>query len=437
MKRIINFTFGICIVALSIISCASAYTQEQQEAYQRAYKYGITTKPSIEAAKLDNSITRQAFSKMIINYLENVVWVSQPILDSCYFPDESRITNDLKPYTKKTCAYKIMWSDWKPFKPTDPVNRAQLWTVLSRILWWDLYNNGWKWYYVYHLNALQYNGIMNNISNPTSYVKRWDVLVMLKRMYERFSSNVHLNGNKINAYSTIRSTIVNKTTDRENSDNEYITSVYNNSAVIYTWKDGTKYYYDDKFLNMLKAAADKQWESDLVKYLEIESNYFKNWLDQLSNLDDEEIIKAMWIDIDSIDTDNMTDQEKENLIKQFKVGFGKIIDENKDKNDSLLKNLEKITKNISNDKFWLKKKYQKTKTFIEASNTFMDTYSESLFNLMELALLSSWEDDLWEEWMAQAFGIIWVALIYQWEADIYQKYVEDWGINTVKLLGLD
>ena len=436
MKRIFNLVWGICIVALSTISCTFAYTQEQQEAYKWAYQYGITTQPTIEAAKLDKNITRQAFSKMVVNYLENVVWVNQTLLNSCSFPDESMITNDLRPYTKKTCAYKIMWSDWKSFNPSNLVSRAQLWTVFSRILWWDLYNNSWKGYYIYHLNALQYNGIMNNISNPTSYVKRWDVLVMLKRMYENFGSNVYMNGNQINAYSTLRSTIINKPTGRENSDNAYIASVYSNSNVIYTWKDWTKYYYDDKFLNMLKDVANKQWESDLVKYLEIESKYFKNWLDQLSNLDDEEVIKAMWIDIDNIDTDNMTDQEKENLIKQFKVGFGKIIDENKDKNNVLLKDLEGITKNISNDKFWLKEKYQKTKAFMEASNTFMDAYSESLFNLMELAL-SSWEDELWEEWMAQAFGIIWVALIYQWEADVYQKYVEDWGVNTVKLLGLD
>ena len=73
---------------------------------------------------------------------------------------------------------------------------------------------------------------------------------------------------------------------------------------------------------------------------------------------------------------------------------------------------------------------------MEASNTFMDAYSESLFNLMIMAL-SSWEDELWEEWMAQAFDLIWIALVYQWEADVYQKFVEDWWVNTLKLLGFD
>ena len=57
---------------------------------------------------MNSPLTRQAFSKMIVNYLENVVGVRQTISSSCYFTDESKITNDLKPYTKKACTYQIM-----------------------------------------------------------------------------------------------------------------------------------------------------------------------------------------------------------------------------------------------------------------------------------------------------------------------------------------
>ena len=107
MKKIFNILWGISIVALSTISCTFAYTQEQQDAYQWAYKYGITTKPTIEDAKMNSPLTRQAFAKMVVNYLENVVWIKQSTLNSCYFPDENKITNDLKPYTKKVCAYEM------------------------------------------------------------------------------------------------------------------------------------------------------------------------------------------------------------------------------------------------------------------------------------------------------------------------------------------
>jgi hypothetical protein len=74
-------------------------------------------------------------------------------------------------------------------------------------------------------------------------------------------------------------------------------------------------------------------------------------LNQLDDLDDEELLKSMGIDVDNIDPENMSKKEKQELIKKFKSVLGKIIDENKNKNTKLLKDLEKVTKNIKNDKF--------------------------------------------------------------------------------------
>lgn len=202
MKTIFNILSGTCILALSVISYTFAYTQEQRDAYQWAYNYGITTQPTIEAANLDWSLTRQAFAKMIINYLEKAVWIQQTNSKSCTFTDEDKFTHELKPYAKKTCAYEIMWTNWTNFNPTNTVNRAQLWTVLSRILWWDEHNTSGKDYYIYHLNALKFNGIMNKIDNPNSYAKRWDVLIMLKRIYEKYSNNININSNYATSYNT-------------------------------------------------------------------------------------------------------------------------------------------------------------------------------------------------------------------------------------------
>ena len=132
----------------------------------------------------------------------------------------------------------------------------------------------------------------------------------------------------------------------------------------------------------------------------------------------------------------MTKQEKEDLIDKFKIGFGNIITENKNKNNALLKDLEDVTKNIKNDKFWLKEKYKKTKTFIEASNTFLDNYAESIYNLMEIALMDS-SNSSSEEWEAEAFWLIWIALVYQEAAEKYQEYIEQRGVNTINLLWLN
>ena len=424
-------------MALTAGSFTFAFTQEQQEAYQWAYKYWLTSQPTIESARMNSPLTRQAFAKMVVKYLENVVWVNQPIYNNCYFPDESKITNDLIPYTKKTCGYQIMWSNWKNFNPTQPVDRAQLWTVFSRILWGDRHNVDGKWYYIYHVNALQTAGIMNNISNVQGVTaKRWDVLIMFKRTYEKFGSNIYLNSWNQTSYLN-NGANAQLSGNNENSDNEYISSVYSNSNVIYTWKDGTKYYYDDKFLSMLKDEAEKKWESDLAKYLEIESAYFKSWLDELSDLDDEELLKSMWIDTNDIDPDKMTDKEKQELIKKFRSAFGKLIDENKDMNNKLVKDLEKVTKNIRNDKFWLKGKLEKTKNFMETSNAFLDLYSESLFSLMEITLTKDENDENSDEWLAQALWLIWAAFAYQWAAQEYQTYVEEWAVDTLKTLGIN
>ncbi len=529
MKKLFSILWWISVIALSAISCTFAYTQEQQEAYKWAYKYGLTTQSTIDAAKMNSPITRQAFAKMVVKYLENVVWVKQLSSNSCYFTDENKITNDLKLYAKKACAYQVMWLNWNKFSPTQPVDRAQLWTVFSRILWWDTYNSTWKWYYIYHVNALQSAWIMNNIKNVVGvHAKRWDVMIMFKRMYNKFGSNVYLNNwsnNSINTKNNLTNKSSNNSVVRKTDSNgfsyydsyldnprlsnamkdmklrstycpnifcqqvgddgtysnqkhyywddiewtmtlipwvyyisdceyydkiywngnsttsnvydvedDYISSVYSNSNIVYTWKDGTMYYYDDKFLTMLMDVAEKKWESGLAEYLKIEAQYFKNWLDQLSDLDDEELLKSMWIDIDNLDPDKMTKQEKQELIKKLKSALGKIIDENKWKNNNLLKDLGKITKNIKDDKFWLKEKYNKTKTFIEASNEFLDLYSESIFNLMELALME--EEEGSDEWMAQAFWLIWIALAYQWTAQEYQEYVEEWAVGTVEILWL-
>ena len=533
MKKIFSILWWIGFLALSTISCTFAYTQEQHDAYQWAYKYGITTQPTIEAANLDWNLTRQAFAKMVVNYLENAAWVKENIWSSCYFKDENKFTNELKSYAKKTCAYQIMWSNWANFNPTNPVNRAQLWTVLSRILWWSEYDTNEKNYYVRHLNALKFNRIMNRIDNPQTYAKRWDVLIMLKRIYEKYGSNISMNGNKISAYNTImdnkkdnkfddnnsnikvvnakpdkngfmyydsyldrptlsnamkdmklRSTNCsnifcqqvgddgtysnqkhyywndkewtmtlipwvyyvsdceyydeiygsnNNTVEYDNSS-DYITTLYENSNVIYTWKDGTKYVYDDNFLNVLMNTAKEKWENDLYKFLEVETSYYKNGLDEIANLDMDELAEMLGIDED-LDPDSLTAKEKEELLNKFKEGLNKLIKDNKNRNEDYLDKLEKVTKNVSsNDKFWLKDKYKKTKWFIDATISFLDLYTETILNLLELSLTSEdWEIDDWE-WMAVAFTLIWTALAYQGEAQNYQSYIEEWATDTIKLL---
>jgi hypothetical protein len=53
-----------------------------------------------------------------------------------------------------------------------------------------------------------------------------------------------------------------------------------------------------------------------------------------------------------------------------------------------VKDLGNITKVLDDNKFFLKDKYEETKSFIEKSNNFLDLYSEIIFKLIELTITS-------------------------------------------------
>ena len=422
MKNFLNVLCWIGVTAFFAVSFTSAYTQEEISAYNWAYKNGITTQSTIDAANLNGKLTRQELSKMLTNYIENVAWVRQSSYSSCSFTDEDKITPNLKPYTKKICSYKIMGSNGQDFRPTSKVTRAELGTTISRMLWGDRYEVGWKDFYIYHLNALKDQWIMNNLDNPTkSLARRWDTFIMLKRISDRYGSDINLNEwNYTYSWSSI------------SSGSDYVSALYENANVVYEWQDWTKYYYDDKFLKGLKAVADKKWETDLADYLKIEADYYADGLNQLIDLDDEKIYELLWVDLDNIDPDKLSASEKKKLVNTIKKNMDKILKENENRNQDYVDNLRKVVKNISNDKFELKDKYDKTKEFIEVTNSFLSLYYEIIYELLDISLNEKEMDD--EEQMSIVFGLFWASLTYQSAAGEYQEYVENWARNVAKIL---
>lgn len=421
MKKSTNFLLAIGIAGLLWTSCSFAYTQEQEEAYEWAYQYRITTQPTIEAANLDWNLTREELAKMLTNYVENIAFTLQAS-SPCSFSDEDKINDNLKEFTQRICSYKIMWTDGKSFNPRGKVTRAELGTTISRMLWWDRYNVDWKDYFIYHLNALKENWIMNDIQTPNKiFAKRWDIFVMLKRIYDNFGSNINLNN-----WSTYY--------EWESDNNDIISNLYANSNVLYQSKDWKKYYYDGDFLKILKNLANKKWENDLKKYLEIESEYFKDGLNQLTELDDSKINEMLWVDLDNIDLDNLSAKEKKEVISKIIKGMDSILTKNENRNEKYLNSLGDVIKNLDNDKFWLKNKYEETKAFIENSNSFLKNYFDTIYNILELSV-EEWElSDA--EWMTLVLGLMEELVKYNEMAASYQEYIETWATNTMQLLWL-
>lgn len=123
----------------------SAYSQERNDVYLRAYRLGITTVPTIENADLEWVIYRKFAAKMASEFAINVVWLKPDNTKVCEFSDISKEIPELQYYIRLACKLWIMGLDYygdedRIFNPNYVVTRDQLVTILSRTLWGDTYN---------------------------------------------------------------------------------------------------------------------------------------------------------------------------------------------------------------------------------------------------------------------------------------------------------
>ncbi len=163
------------------------YSDELVAAYKWAYGQWITTMPTIQKAKLNDSITREQLAKMMVQFMSKVLG-KQPIKSDV--PNYADVTvqsrwQEMYDYVTLAYQYQIMGIDangnaLKNFKPTGTVSRAEFATVLSRVLFGDTYNQNSGNYRELHIQALNTAGILNN-TNPTITELRGWILLMLYR----------------------------------------------------------------------------------------------------------------------------------------------------------------------------------------------------------------------------------------------------------------
>ena len=171
----------------------SKYSEEVIDAYTWAYWYDITTMDTLDKAMPNQFIIRWHLAKMAVNYAVNVLWREIPseIPDKCSWWDDESVweSAEIKDYAEKSCALWVMWIKVKNFDPNKIVSRAEFWTVLSRLLWWDTYDvenpTDKNLYYVKHLKALNDSNIMKDIDNPVrrNELREW-IWVMFRRAKE-------------------------------------------------------------------------------------------------------------------------------------------------------------------------------------------------------------------------------------------------------------
>ena len=172
-------------------------TEEVLTAYQWSYKNEVTTLAPVERAMPEGYVYRWHMAKMVVNYAINVLWWELPkeTSENCVRSDDESEweSNEIKNYARMSCELGIMWIDTEKFEPTEYVTRAQFGTVLSRLLWWDTYNQKWSLtnsYYERHLNELKKKWIITQIDNPEQRIEQREwVWVMLRRSDEYIKSS--------------------------------------------------------------------------------------------------------------------------------------------------------------------------------------------------------------------------------------------------------
>ena len=165
----------------------ASYSSELEGAYDYAYDIGITTQGSIDSANMYGQLIRSHMAKMMSNYATDVLGlIPDASATECEdFTDIGNQSAELTDYIVEACQLGLMGrnndgSVATAFNPNGIVTRAQFGTVLSRALYGDIYNGGNPWY-ADHLTALQDDGVMNNISNPTAPEVRGYVMLMMQR----------------------------------------------------------------------------------------------------------------------------------------------------------------------------------------------------------------------------------------------------------------
>ena len=172
--------------------------EELNDAFHRSYNLNITNKCPITEARLEHPLIRMEAAKMMTMFTVQVIGI-YPDTHKAWcdiFPDIQQLSSEMKFFTKTACQLNLMGlkSDGqtpdKQFNPYEQVDRAQFGTILSRLIYGDIYNiysgeeTQYKWYQK-HLQALNKDNIMKKIQDPFMLEQRWRVMLMLYRIYQQ------------------------------------------------------------------------------------------------------------------------------------------------------------------------------------------------------------------------------------------------------------
>ena len=308
MKKIWFFITLSLIFSVSFVK--AAYIDEYPESYSWAFKNWITTQPTIEKANMYWNITRIELSKMISNYAINVLNKKVDTSKKCQFTDIfDKLDAQYDLWVTKACQLWLMWQWISKFRPGDNVTRAEFWTILSRLLYWTKYD-GWKPYYIKHINNLNIRWIMNNTNNAEKLDEsRGNVMVMLKRSETLWNISIP-------SFEELDNVV----NDKCPSDFEWSYERVLKKSFIIPYKDwfiGYEFWWQEwRLLYLTYRKLEKPCELISIS----DAIFWRNghWFNEPLNI----VYKAIWVN-DSWSTDevvkklNCKDSDREKCIKEL------------------------------------------------------------------------------------------------------------------------
>jgi DNA-binding XRE family transcriptional regulator len=149
---------------------------------------------SFEQARIPDAITRAEMAKMITVYAQTFMQKKTDVskFSQCSaFSDIREVNPELQYFILASCELGLMgyYANGKDvqqnFRPNDTITRAEVGTLLSRLLRENTYAGADEQWYQKHLSALKKAEIMTLIDIPMMLELRGNMFIMLMRMEDK------------------------------------------------------------------------------------------------------------------------------------------------------------------------------------------------------------------------------------------------------------
>lgn len=155
---------------------------ELKWAFDRALQHGFLSEQ--EKTLFDKPMTRLQFAHMLLS-VSNKLGIEIDEKKTCDFKDINWLSNADIATMKKVCQLNIMGihpnqTALTNFMPKQFINRAQMVTVISRMIWRKTFNEWGNFFYTQHLKKAQEEALINKIF-PKSLEIRAYFYVILQR----------------------------------------------------------------------------------------------------------------------------------------------------------------------------------------------------------------------------------------------------------------